>query len=348
MTVYLMRKEMKILIIRRENIGDLILTTPLISMLAKNHHVDVLVNSYNKQVLEGNPGVSKVHHYTKLHHEGSYTQKIKAILRRVVTTLAIRKEGYDVAIVAGNWNKRPLRWATLSRSKRIIAIGSDSPDSVTDKIPYMRDGMHMVEQMAELARPLNCHAKPGKLALWVTKSEKELAAHKIKNTYNMPLYGLQISARKEKQRWPVENYIEIAHRLARDEPCKIILFWSPGSEDNLCHPGDDQKAQYIINACKDIIMVPFDTVNIRELMAGMSLCHQIITSDGGALHIAAGVGKPVVALFGNSDPQVWGPWKVPCRIIAAADEEVSHISTDEVYNNFVALRDEVLTENTKK
>ncbi|MFU2316333.1 glycosyltransferase family 9 protein [Rahnella sp. PCH160] len=337
---------MKILIIRRENIGDLILTTPLISMLAKNHHVDMLVNSYNKQVLEGNPGVSKVHHYTKLHHENSYTKKIKAILRRITTTLTIWREGYDVAIVAGNWNKRPLQWARLSRAKRIIAIGSDAPDSVTDKIPYMKDGMHMVEQMAQLARPLNCHTKPGKLDLWLTKSEIEFAAHKIKNTYNFPLYGLQISSRKEKQRWSVENYIEIAHRLARDEPCKIILFWSPGSADNQRHPGDDEKAKYIINACKDIIMVPFNTVNLRELMAGMSLCNQIITSDGGALHIAAGVGKPVVALFGNSDPLVWGPWKVPYRIITSADEDVAHISTDEVYDNFMALRNEVLIKNT--
>ncbi|AVF34158.1 glycosyltransferase family 9 protein [Rahnella sikkimica] len=339
---------MKILIIRRENIGDLILTTPLISMLAKNHHVDMLVNSYNKQVLDGNPGVSKVHHYTKLHHENSYTEKIKAILRRITTILTIWREGYDVAIVAGNWNKRPLQWATLSRAKRIIAIGNDAPDSVTDKIPYMHDGMHMVEQMAELARPLNCHAIPGKLALWVTKSEREFAAHKIKNTYNFPLYGLQISSRKEQQRWPVENYIEIAHRLSREEPCKIILFWSPGSADNQRHPGDDEKAQYIINACKDIIMVPFNTVNIRELMAGMSLCNQIITSDGGALHIAAGVGKPVVALFGNSDPLVWGPWKVPNRIIASADEDVAHISTDEVYDNFMALRKEVLIKIPKQ
>lgn len=341
MKVYLMREVMKILIIRRENIGDLILTTPLISILAKNHQVDMLVNSYNKLVLDGHPGVRKVHHYTKLHHEGSVRKKIHAFFHRIATTFSIWREGYDVAIVAGNWNKRPLQWATLSRAKRIIAIGEDAPDAVTDKIPYMPDGKHMVEQMAELARPLDCYTKPGALALWVTKSEREFAVHKIKNTYNMPLYGVQISARKEKQRWPVENYIEFAHRLSRTEPCKIILFWSPGAEDNLQHPGDDEKAQRIMNACKDIIMVPFNTVNIRELMAGMSLCDQIITSDGGALHIAAGVGRPVVALFGNSDPRVWGPWKVPCRIIASAEEDVARLSAEDVFHEFIALRNEV-------
>ncbi|RXX50220.1 glycosyl transferase, partial [Enterobacter cloacae] len=43
---------MKVLIIRRDNIGDLILTTPLISTIAKdmNCKVDLLVNTYNQSI----------------------------------------------------------------------------------------------------------------------------------------------------------------------------------------------------------------------------------------------------------------------------------------------------------
>lgn len=41
-------------------------------------------------------------------------------------------------------------------------------------------------------------------------------------------------------------------------------------------------------------------------MAGMSLCDQMLTSDGGVLHISVGVGVPTVAMFGNSDADFWG------------------------------------------
>lgn len=332
---------MKVLIIRRENIGDLILTTPLISILSRNHQVDMLVNSYNKLVLIGNPNVTKIHHYTKLHHEGGVVAKVLAFLHRIKTTFNVWREGYDVAIVAGNWNKRPLIWARISRAKKIIAIGDDAPDVVTNKLPYS-EGVHMVEQLAELAKPLESDIEIGKLELFLSQKEIEKASYKIPNTYHVPVYGLQISSRKEKQRWSVESFIDIAHKLAQREVCKIVLFWSPGSSDVPGHPGDDAKAEYILNHCKGIMMTPYSTVNIRELMAGMSLCDQIITSDGGALHIAAGVGRPVVALFGNSDSLVWGPWKVPCRIISSPIKDVSKITVNEVLEKFVELREEVI------
>lgn len=335
---------MKVLLIRRENIGDLILTTPLISMLAKEHQVDVLVNTYNMPVLDGNPHVTNVYHYTKSHHETSLKAKIGAVAHRLKTTLHIWRTGYDVALIAGNWNKRALTWARLSRAKRVISIGEDAPAVITDRIPYIQEKMHLVEELVQLARPLGCELRPGKLELYVTPAEIEQAAKKISTQNKLPLYGLQISSRKPNQRWPVEYFIELAHRLSQREPCRIMLFWSPGSSDNPMHPGDDEKAALIAQRCSDIDLIPYKTSNIRELMAGMALCDQIVTSDGGALHIAAGVGKPVVALFGNSDGYHWGPWQVPSRVLEATDNHVNSLSTHQVYGSFIDLRNEVLSQ----
>ncbi|KFK94423.1 MULTISPECIES: glycosyltransferase family 9 protein [unclassified Serratia (in: enterobacteria)] len=334
---------MKVLLIRRENIGDLILTTPLIAMLAKEYQVDVLVNSYNMPVLDGNPRVSNIYHYTKSHHEASLKAKIGALVHRLKTTFQIWRAGYDVAIIAGNWNKRALSWARISRAKRIITIGEDAPAIVTDRLPYIRQQMHLVEELVQLAKPLNCESQPGKLELYLNPVEIAEAAKRIGNQNGLPVYGLQISSRKANQRWPVEHFIELAHRLSKRERCKIILFWSPGSSDNPLHPGDDEKADLVVRSCSDIDLVPYRTNNIRELMAGMALCDQIVTSDGGALHIAAGVGKPVIALFGTNEGYHWGPWQVPSRVLEAMDNHVNNLSTDQVYENFIDLRSEVLS-----
>ena len=64
---------MKILIIRRDNIGDLACTTPAIAVLRQHFpeaEIGALVNSYNAEVLRGNPNVDHVFVYQKLKHAG--------------------------------------------------------------------------------------------------------------------------------------------------------------------------------------------------------------------------------------------------------------------------------------
>ena len=59
------------LVIRRDNIGDLVCTLPLIVALRKRHpkaRIEALVNSYNRDVLQGHPALDAVHAYTKGKH----------------------------------------------------------------------------------------------------------------------------------------------------------------------------------------------------------------------------------------------------------------------------------------
>lgn len=335
---------MKVLIIRRDNIGDLILTTPLIATLAREtgSKVDLLVNTYNKPVLDNNPHVGKVFLYSKLHHRSKGTSALSVLWQRLKTIIDLRRARYDVAIVAKErWDKRPLQWAKLAGAKKIIAIGNDCPPEVTDALPESTQNEHLVKLLARLAEPLGITAAPGPLELYVRPEETAAIKQKINLPDDgLPVYGLQISSRRPEQRWPVENFVALAQRLAAEQPCHILLFWSPGSADNKLHPGDDEKARYIIDNCQGVSLIPVVTQNIRELMAGMSLCDQIVTSDGGALHIAAGVHKPIVALFGNKAAWLWTPWAVPHELLQGEGYDVRNIPVDEVYNAFIRLQEQ--------
>lgn len=46
---------------------------------------------------------------------------------------------------------------------------------------------------------------------------------------------------------------------------------------------------------------------LQELGALIESCDVVVTADTGALHIALALNKPVVALFGPTDPKLWGP-----------------------------------------
>lgn len=339
---------MKILIIRRDNIGDLILTTPLISSLAKSFDtkIDVLVNTYNQSVLENNPYIGRVHLYSKLHHRKPGETIAGTLIRRFKTYIDLRRIRYDVAIIAReHWDKRPLQWATLSRAKRIIAIGDDTPVVVTDRIPHPKEKCHIVQLLAELAKPIGKYVEPGPLELYMTPDETCSMHQRLTLPDNLPIYGLQISARKLRQRWQREKFVELAHRLSQREKCHLLLFWSPGSVAAKEHPGDDEKAQQIITDCQGLSLTPVYTNNIRELMAAMSYCDQIVTSDGGALHIAAATGVPTVAMFGDSDAWFWGPWGVDSEVIEARERNVGLLEVDEVFDRFVALRSRVVADN---
>ena len=88
-------------------------------------------------------------------------------------------------------------------------------------------------------------------------------------------------------------------------------------------------------------VAPMRTGHLSELIAGLSLCDVAILSDGGAMHVAAGLGKPLVCFFGNSSVERWHPWGVPHEILQKPSRNVADISVDEAeaaYARLIARR----------
>ena len=84
----------KILLIRRDNIGDLVCTTPAFAALRKhypNAQIGALVNSYNAEVLRGNPNVDHVFVYQKLKHAGNLASRFKALNQRLKLIAQLRR-----------------------------------------------------------------------------------------------------------------------------------------------------------------------------------------------------------------------------------------------------------------
>src|SRR5574343_655369 len=93
----------KILLIRRDNIGDLVCTTPAFSALRKRYpdaKIGALVNSYNAEVLRGNFNVDHVFVYQKLKHASGLVNRVKALVRRLQLIIKLRSWRPDVTILA--------------------------------------------------------------------------------------------------------------------------------------------------------------------------------------------------------------------------------------------------------
>ena len=126
-----------------------------------------------------------------------------------------------------------------------------------------------------------------------------------------PFDLLPVSARRPAQQWPLERYAALAVQLALE--ARVLLLWAPGSRDNPGHPGDDEAAAAVLKAAPGAIPLP--TPDLKTLIAALSLADRVVCPDGGAMHLAAALGKPVVALFGDSPVERWRPWGVPHRVV---------------------------------
>jgi ADP-heptose:LPS heptosyltransferase len=85
-------------------------------------------------------------------------------------------------------------------------------------------------------------------------------------------------------------------------------------------------------------VVAYATERLPQLIGALAACDMVICSDGGASHLAAALGKPLVCLFGDSSPERWRPWGVPQRVLQPASGKVRDLSVAEVLNAFESLR----------
>ena len=332
---------MKILVIRRDNIGDLVCTTPLLHTLRQglpHAHISVLVNSYNHDVLLGNPDINEIFSYEKLKHKTGVVGKTSAIFSRTGLLFRMRSRNFDLAILAkSGFDLHGLRMARWSGAKRILGFAPTSGEAdsrLTD--PIMAENLkslHEVEVLAQLSRYIGIHTSPENLHLFPTATLKDIYHCKL-NAKNPRKHwlALHLSAREKTRQWPAKKFIELIEKLARFPQLGFALFWSPGSEDNPKHPGDDDKAAEILRCTKLHPVVAINTVRLDELIAGIAVCNVFIGADGGAMHVAAGLGLPIVALFENSDFKRthWHPWKVDHRLLQPSTFAVSDIEVDAV------------------
>ncbi len=318
------KPSIQILIIRRDNIGDLVCTLPLISRLREHYPhawIGALVTNYTEEVLQANPELNTVFSYTKAKHLKENESIFKTMYSRLKQLWQLRQKQIDVILLpASGLQASARRMAKLIGAKRIL----EQDDMLVDPTT-----LHEVERSACVLWALDIPKTKLPRAKIYPRSDL-LVMMQTKLGVNSIL-GLHISARKLSERWPAERYIELIQRLSIQSPqLRIALFWSPGAKDNSMHPGDDTKAQIIIEACVGFSLIPIQVTSLAELIAGLAACSKIICSNGGHMHLAAALSKPIVCLFGNADSARWCPWGVPHQLIQPVSLNVNDITVEQV------------------
>jgi len=315
------REPRKIILVRRDNIGDLVCTTPALAALRRafpRAELALLANSYNAVILAGHPDLDRLYTVRKPKHQPERA-KAAVLLENLQVFRLIRRQGYEVAIGCGAYSPT-LAHHTFFTGAR-LRLGYVRHKGLfpwyTHPLPEPSDPCHEVERVFRLLSPLGVQGEPGPLQLFPDPGE--LARFRAfvaaqPGGADRPLAAVAISARTANKCWPISHFLELIRALLADGRLRVLLLWAPGSAHNPMFPGDDDAAAKIrAQAGEGLLAYP--TPRLPALVAALFGADLVVTLDTGSLHVAAAAGKPVVALMPPENVAGWHPWRCPHRVL---------------------------------
>jgi ADP-heptose:LPS heptosyltransferase len=119
------------------------------------------------------------------------------------------------------------------------------------------------------------------------------------------------AAGRESKRWPASCFADVIDHLWEYWRLRAVLIAGVGEE----HIADEVAANSRTAPCV------LTKLTLRELIALISSSCLFLGNDGGPMHIAAALDRPVVAVFCDSNADVWHPWTTsPYRVIRSEGE----------------------------
>jgi len=312
----------KVLVIKRDKIGDLLLTTPLLARLkagVPQVETHVLANDYNAWVVANNPHVDSVHVYRRVRHAGRVSPG--AAWQWLWQSLALRRERYDWVIVAnGDESPRAIRRGLSARGARTVARCADASKypGLTDALPPDVSG-HEIERLLALLSPLGISVPEEKATAFpryflppaAAAFARDWLAERGLAPGKYAVLGL--GARRPKKQPSTAQVLAWSTHLKQRWGLDTVFMWTPGKSGDLAYPGDDDVAQPVLDAASrgDAPQIHPFRGPVLEAIGLIWSARTSIFPDSGLMHFAAASPGGVLGLFAEADispaPAQWAP-----------------------------------------
>ena len=300
-------------------LGDAIMTTPALIRLRQARpgaRITLLTPAKLAELWTGHPAVDAV-----LQFENG--ESVFHIGRK------IRRHHFDLAIVLPNSPRSAMEaflgrvprrlgfrrpWRTWSltdpcndRTKTATIRKRSVPEIKTlvktqpqkSRTEYPTSG-HQILDYLFLMQHLGADPTPIPPALTIDPNEVRAIRERFGTIESVKLFGLNPGAEYgPAKRWPVDRFVETAHRLLKKTNCHWWIFGGLLEVDLA-----ERIAQKLP---KQSVHVLAGKTSLRELCAALNACDAVLTNDTGPMHVAAAVGTPVVVPFGSTSPELTAP-----------------------------------------
>jgi lipopolysaccharide heptosyltransferase II len=312
----LWRKAKKILCVRLDSLGDVIMTTPAIRALKESIpgcQINLLTSPSGAQVVPLVSEVDEVIIFEAPWMKATMLQENSQSVRDIVDLL--RQEGFDAAVIFTVYSQNPLPSALMCYLAEIplrLAYCRENPyQLLTHWMPELEPDKlerHEVRRHLDLVGVLGVHTEDERMQLLVTETAQEQVQNKLTELgvdRDKPLVIIHPGASAPSRRYPPERFAEVARKLALDHHHEIVFTGSTEEQELVTRIQRKMAADSISLAGR---------LELDELAALISDAQLLISNNTGPVHVAAALNTPVVDLYALTNPQ-HTPWGVPNRVL---------------------------------
>lgn len=300
-------KPKRILVVKLDHLGDVLLATPVFSNLRQAYpdaELHALTGTWSRVVLERHPDVNKVLEYNSpVFCRTGRSTSLRETFRRYKQ---LRHQKYDMLVaLRSDW--RAICFALLRVTPKRL---DRATLQVANKLGFPQfTGIH------ETTRNLDVLQKAGvptpiQTTIFSVAAEDEKWASDFLEALQIdkerPLIAIHPGSPIPIKRWMPERYAELADWLIARKRAQILFV---GVEDEIP----------IITDIQGLMRAETNNVagktSLTQLASILQTCSVFIGNDSGPMHLAAAVGIPTIGLYGPGDPTRFGPVGTMCQTI---------------------------------
>ncbi len=307
----------RILAVRLDNLGDVLVTTPALHALkgaSPDVHLTLMASPIGAQAGALNPDVDDVVVYRAPWMDP--WRRLDQNPRREQDAIAFLASGsFDAAVIFTSFRQSPLPAAYLTYLAGIplrLAASIDGPGSLlTNRHKHPETMMHEVERGLDLVAAVGFPIRGRGLVLEPTDAARARVSALLREQTDGegPLVVLHPGCSMEARTYPWEMFASVAGELVETLGATVVLTGAEDERDLVALVYEQTPAH-----CRDRVVKVAGALSFPELCALIEKADITVTNNTGPMHVSAAVKTPVVALFAlTNPPEQWGPWQVPHR-----------------------------------
>ena len=287
----------RILIIKPSALGDVVHTLPVLSLLRRRWpvaHVAWVVGGAFASLLEGHPQLNEVIRFERRRFARGWRDPSAAAgLFRFARDL--RRGEFDLVIDLQGLLRSG--WMTM-RTRAPVRVGFSNARELahlfyTHRVPVDSREQHAVDRYLNLCEAIGCGREPIEFNFHITDEDRRHVTQLVGD--DRPYAVLLPGTNWPTKRWPLEYFAELVGPLRQRFGLKVVVAGGPDVTDIAAQI---PRATNLVG----------HTSNLRQLVALLERAELVIANDSGPMHIAAALGRPLVTVFGPTNPLRTGPY----------------------------------------
>jgi heptosyltransferase-1 len=337
-------EQIRVLIVRLGAMGDILHALPAVAALRQAHpdwYLGWAVEPRWLALLSGDNGEMPLVNRTHLVDAKAWARapfRRETLAEVGALRRALRAGQYDLCIDLQGAVRSALA-GRLAGAARMI--GEDRPREWAARWLFgervATHGVHMIEQAVEVCEAAaGEHLSPILPPLPVTREAEQWADGVLRGVGQRPVVLISPGAGWGAKRWPAERYGAVAAELHANG-CTVLVNAGPQEQDI---------AAEVVRASGGVVAAPEFT--LERLIALTRRVCLVIAGDTGPLHLACALGKPVVGIYGPTDPARNGPFGVPFRVLRHPESKRDHTRHAEPEAGLLTITPEQVIEAAKQ